>query len=503
MGTKDPRDPNRGIAFPIDSDGNASTTVVGRRACAAAAEAVDTKLAAQIGAVANWRSGYLSPFRRLTEAAAESYESAVALSAAGLDYLYDTIEFTRDGVSVPIKAMPNAESEALRTVSISGSGRPVTELVVPFEGRRLAGDELRRQLDSWVADGIVEPGFAAAVGLVSENPEWLDTSDTAVVVLGVGAEMGPAFSLLRWGGRVVGVDLPNPAIWKRLIGSARDSAGTLEIPVPTTMPDEATDSEIVESAGTDLIAGTPDVLALLKTIDGPMVLGNYLYADGGLHVRVSMAADALAVGLADRGSDLMLAYLATPTDAFAVPWRDVEISKENWAHRRTKLIQPPLHVLGAFTKNYSHTVTSQDGTTYGIADCLVPQQGPNYALAKRLQRWRSVVARDAGTRVSLNVAPATRTRSVVKNRALAAAYAGAHRFGIRVFDPSTANTLMAAMLVHDLRNPAAAANPAVELGNPMDLFSAAANHGGLWTTGYEPRSVLGFAAALGMFEARA
>ncbi|MDQ1247168.1 MAG: hypothetical protein QG597_1538, partial [Actinomycetota bacterium] len=30
-----------------------------------------------------------------------------------------------------------------------------------------------------------------------------------------------------------------------------------------------------------------------------------------------------------------------------------------------------------------------------------------------------------------------------------------------------------------------------------------ANHGGLWTTGYEPRSVLGFAAMLGMFESRA
>jgi hypothetical protein len=464
---------------------------------------VDKKLAAKISATSNWRSDYLPPFRRLTEAAAVSYDSAVALSSAGLDYLYDTIEFTRDGASVPIRAMPAGDPDTLRTVSISGKGKRVKELVVPFEGKRLSGDDLRRQLDSWVADGVVEPGFATAVGLVAENPDWLDTSDTSVVVLGVGAEMGPAFSLLRWGGRVVGVDLPNPAIWTRLIGSARDSAGTLEIPVPMSLPGTATDSDIIESAGTDLIARTPEVLALLKSIDGPMVLGNYLYADGGLHVRVSMAADALAVGLADRPDDLMLAYLATPTDAFAVPWRDVEISARNWAHRRTKWLQPPLHLVGAFAKNYSQTVTSEHGTRYGIADCLVPQQGPNYALAKRLQRWRSVVARDAGTRVSLNVAPATRTRSVVKNRALAAAYAGAHRFGIRVFDPSTSNTLMAAMLVHDLRNPKAAANPEVALDNPMDLFSAAANHGGLWTTGYEPRSVLGFAAALGMFESRA
>jgi hypothetical protein len=33
--------------------------------------------------------------------------------------------------------------------------------------------------------------------------------------------------------------------------------------------------------------------------------------------------------------------------------------------------------------------------------------------------------------------PPTRTRSVMKNRALAAAYAGAHRFGVEVFEPAT------------------------------------------------------------------
>src|SRR5258708_25574734 len=90
------------------------------------------------------------------------------------------------------------------------------------------------------------------------------------------------------------------------------------------------------------------------------------------------------------------------------------------------------------------------GADPGISDSLVSQQGPNYALAKRLQRWRATVAREAGTTVSLNVAPPTRTRSVVKNRALAAAYAGAHRFGAEVFEPATTRGLIAALLVHDL-----------------------------------------------------
>ncbi len=492
---------SQGVDLPI-VDGRRSSTALGRATCAAAAGAVNPKLAAQTRAVSDWRSGYLTPLRRLTEVAAESSDAALAVSAAGLDHLRATMQFDRDGQSVPLTELPAAPTPMLRTATVAGTASPQRELVVPFDGKRLAGDDLRRQLDTWVGDGIVEPGFRDAITAVIDNPDWLDTSDVSAVVLGAGAEMGPVRSLLRWGGRVVAVDLPRPALWERLIATARASAGVLEVPVSTSAPATTTDTALAEAAGADLIAQTPEVLDLISRIEGPMVLGNYLYADGALHVRVSMAADALAVGLGDR-DDVMLAYLATPTDAFAVPWRDVEISEGRWDHRRTRFIQPPLHLLGTFERNYSHTVTTTDGTRLGIADCLVPQQGPNYALAKRLQRWRAVVARTAGQRVSLNVAPATRTRSVVKNRLLAAAYAGAHRFGIRVFDPGTANTLMAAMLVHDLRNPDAAANPDVPLTNPPDLFSAAANHGGLWTTGYEPRSVLGFAAVLGMFESRA
>jgi hypothetical protein len=136
------------------------------------------------------------------------------------------------------------------------------------------------------------------------------------------------------------------------------------------------------------------------------------------------------------------------------------------------------------------------GTDPGVNDSLVPQQGPNYALAKRLQRWRAVDARDSGRMVSLAVAPPTRTRSVVRNRVLAAAYAGAHRFGVEVFEPATANTLMAARLVHDLH----AGTPRHE--HPWQDEAWAAAHGGLWRQPYDPRSVLGLAVLLGWGSAR-
>jgi hypothetical protein len=85
---------------------------------------------------------------------------------------------------------------------------------------------------------------------------------------------------------------------------------------------------------------------------------------------------------------------------------------------------------------------------------------------------------------------------VVKNRALAAAYAGAHRFGVEVFEPATSNTLMAALLVHDLR----AGTPG--LGHPWRDEAHDAVHGGLWRTAYDPRSALGLAALLGLASAR-
>jgi hypothetical protein len=194
-------------------------------------------------------------------------------------------------------------------------------------------------------------------------------------------------------------------------------------------------------------------------------------------------------------SDLALAFLATPTDVYAVPAEAVAQSARAYASRpRTvRLAGRPLRTLSRGRLLRRAYVTGADP---GICDCLVSQQGPNYALAKRLQRWRAALAREAGATVSLNIAPPTRTRSVVKNRVLAAAYAGAHRFGAEVFEPATTRTLMAALLVHDLETAATAR------AHPWQDEANAAAHGGLWRIAYAPRSALVLAAILGYGAAR-
>jgi hypothetical protein len=374
-------------------------------------------------------------------------------------------------------------------------------LSVPYAGERLAGPALLRRLDEWASSGVVEPSFAEAVAAVVAQPDWLDLRDLTVVVLGAAAQMSPFVSLARWGAHVVAVDLPGYGPWRRLVDLVRDSSGRMSVPVSRWLPDGATDDEIAAAAGADVVASTPDVLGWLAGIDGPLVLGDYLYADGGQHVRASVAVDALSVALAQQRSDVHLAYLATPTDVFAVPSYVVVESRQRYAGRNLARRLSRLGTAGRlFEPSYPTTLTTSDGLEYGLADSLVAQQGPNYALAKRIQRWRALDARAAGRVVSLNVAPATRTRSVVRNRVLAAAYAGAARFGVEVFDPSTSNTLMAAMLVHDLRNPASSAHPATVLDHPLDLFWQGAASGGLWRGAFAPRSVLGLAVVLGMVQ---
>lgn len=487
-----------GVDLVAGPDGRVSTTAIARAVVGTALEAVDADAAARAAAVKDWRSGYLAPYRDLVVAGTRSPDAADAVARTGLAALHARAVFVRDGETVPLLAACDRWSEpALGSVTIRGEAGRDPGLSLPYHGRRLFSADVRRQLDSWVHQGVVERGLATAVHTVLDHPEWLDLTGTTVVVLGAGAEMGPLRSLLRWGAHVVALDLPRPEVWARVIATARSSAGSLTVPVPRDA-DPQDDEALAAVAGVDLVQRLPEVRTWLAGIEGPFTLGTYMYADGAAHVRVSLAADALGAALTSERSDVGLAFLATPTDVYAVPPSAVEESRRRWDARGVSgLVQLPLRAVGRFAPNYPETVATDRGGI-GIADCLVPQQGPNYALAKRLQRWRATQSRRDGVWTSLNVAPATRTRSVVKNRALAAAYAGAHRFGVEVFEPSTSNTLMAALLVHDLRSQESLARPDAVVAHPDDAWSHQAAHGGLWRSAYAPRSVLGIAAALGV-----
>ncbi len=180
-------------------------------------------------------------------------------------------------------------------------------------------------------------------------------------------------------------------------------------------------------------------------------------------MRVSLAMDAIGDAVSAADARTTRAWMATPTDVFAVPQAVAEAVMQAYEARGAlkRLAQAGVRAGSggrSFMPNIEGLLPSGDGQQWGVVDALVVQQGPNYALAKRLQQWRALVARSEGRVASINVAPSTRTASVVSNAALAAGFRGAKAFDIEVFDPDTTNALMAAMWVHDLRNPASSAS---------------------------------------------
>lgn len=478
-------DHGHGVVFQRDGEGRRSTTAVGRSVVAAALSEVDPAGSRAARQESGWRSNYLLHFRRLVEAGIGSSEAAVGIARSGLDALLTRMVVNSGGDEVGL-ADWSVTDELPGTADVRGSADPETELAVPYRGERLRGDALRRQVDRWIEAGVVEPTLADAVAVVIDHPEWLRLDGRTVAVLGAGAEMGPVVPLLGWSARVAAVDLPRPQIWTRLLGVARRSAGQLVLPTRSGEADP-------RAAGVDLLADAPMIAAWLADVAGSdqLVVGNYVYADGATNVRVSTAVDVLSTQLRADRPDTALAFLATPTDVFAVPGDAVRQSTAAYADRSktAKILGRPLRtVSGGRLLRRAYL----PGSDPGINDSLVAQQGPNYALAKRLQRWRATVARRDGVLVSMNVAPPTRTHSVVKNRALAAAYAGAHRFGVEVFEPSTSNVLMAALLVHDLHTGGGPTH-----AEPWQDEAYAAVHGGLWRLPYAPRSILGLAALMG------
>jgi hypothetical protein len=130
------------------------------------------------------------------------------------------------------------------------------------------------------------------------------------------------------------------------------------------------------------------------------------------------------------------------------------------------------------------------GGDYYIVNGISVAQGPNYALAKRMQHWRAVTARSKGCVVSSNIAPSTSTVSVVHNRTFAWAYEGMPYFRpFEIFAPETSNAVMSAILLYDLNDGTSSGNPKTTLGNPNQLFSFGSFHGGLWRSAFEVDSI--------------
>jgi hypothetical protein len=508
MSTASTKTEARGLQFPAGADGKRSSAAAATAILAAALEPLDAAAAASARQEKDWRHAYQEHVWRLVERAAAEPARTAASCEAGLAAAWQAVQFVRGGRSLALAdAMRTPRPDALQTVELRGGDRAgPARWEVPYHGQRLHGDTLLRRVDDWERRGVVEPSHAAALRLAQAHPQWFDLSDRTMVLLGAASEAGPLRWLARWRANLVAVDVPRAATWQRITQTVREGNGRLIAPVDAAAA-HADPAQALKHAGCDLLTQTGEIAAWLAGLKLPLDIASLAYLDGEKHLRVSIAMDAIVATLCAADARTSLAYLATPTDVFAVP-EDLARAVMSRYEDRGLLKRAAQAGIRAgsggrtFLPHIESLVTASDGARYGIVDALVLEQGPNYAIAKRLQQWRAIVERARGHVASINVAPSTTTQSVLSNPALAAGFRGAKAFDVEVFEPDTTNAIMAALWVHDLRNPKSAAHPGVPLANPLLLLCEGANHGGLWRLPYLPRSVLPFAALLGLVKRR-
>lgn len=489
-----------GLQWPLDAKGKRATGAPGQRIVAAALRGLDSSAADAAIAERDWRHAYPAHWRALVQAQAAQPVSAVASARAGLAAAWSELPFVRAGQPLALADAMRTPQRRLQTVQLRGSGDAApARWSVPHQGRELSGDALARQIDRWEKAGVCEAAHAAALRDCIAHPEWFDLSDQHLVLLGAGSEAGPLAWLARWRANLVGIDLARAATWKRIAATITTGNATLTAPVAPGQPLDAA------HAGADLLADTPEIAAWLASLgtstSNGLSIANLAYLDGERHVRVSLAMDAISATLCAADARTQLAYMATPTDVFAVPQ---ELARDVMRRYAERGLVKKLAQLGArlgsggrgFAPHIEGLIDAGDFGHWGLVDALVVEQGPNYALAKRLQQWRALVARADRHRIAFNVAPSTTTASVVSNPLLAAGFRGAKAFGVEVFAPATTNALMAAMWVHQLRSPPR------DFAHPLKLLVHTANHGGLWRLPYLPRSVLPIAALLGFVKRR-
>ena len=297
------------------------------------------------------------------------------------------------------------------------------------------------------------------------------------------------------GANVIAIDLDRDFIWKRLIGVAKSSPGSLTFPMKVPQADCKDDDAVYSASGCNLFTETPKIRDwLLDLYPGKsFTVGSYAYLNGALHVQVSLAMDAISRDLTEKRKGTSLAYLCTPTDLHLIPEEAHAAAAAHYKEYSKKPYCAILNLLsnGKFLRKNARAPVAGEGGNFYIVNGISVAQGPNYALAKRMQHWRAILARSkTGCIVSSNIAPSTSTVSVVQNRTFAWAYEGMPYFKpYEIFAPETSNAVMSAILFYDLNDPSSAGNPKTKLNNPNELFKYGGFHGGTWRCAYEVDSI--------------
>lgn len=364
-------------------------------------------------------------------------------------------------------------------------------LAVPFEGQLYRGRSIHDLVDRLHAQHQLTGPARAALRWIVEHAAaqggTVDLRGQRFVLLGAGAELASTRLLLEAGASVLWVDLADPA---------RSLAGA-----------DALSGSITRASGAaNLLAQPREIAAAIRAFaeSEPVHVGMFAYAPGASKEwRLGAAMNAIVASLppaAVRSVSLLISP-TTPTVLSAETVRSIESryvqtpAGQKWLQRLGLITHP-----GVYRDDdvqVSLSTVSLQGLSYQAAQYISKiAAAETYAVFGTDDRGEA----RAPVTVSANVAGVTRTRSL-SHPLFNAAFEGAEKFGVRVFDPDTTRALSGYLMLHDLLNPEAPGAADVQPASAREKATGVLSqqiHGGIHTLPFVLEGVIRAAAVTGL-----
>ena len=437
-------------------------------------------------------------FKRTYGAALARFEAARVGADERVDIARFIVQRTRDalcfGERGAVQPLRDYLADAVPTPALEhtalGESAGVA-LAVPFEGQLYRGRSIHDLIERLHAKHqLTGPARAALRWIVDHAAAQgglIDLRGQRFVLLGAAAELASTRLLLEAGASVLWVDLAEPA---------RSLAGA-----------DALSGSITRARGAEnLLAQPREIAAAIRAFaePGPVHIGMFAYAPGASKEwRLGAAMNAIVASLPPgvvRSVSLLISP-TTPTVLSAETVRSIESryvqtpAWQKWLQRLSLITHPGVYREGDVQVSLS-TVSLQ-GLSY---------QAAQYISKVAAAETYAVFGTGAGdgplapVTVSANVAGITRTRSL-SHPLFNAAFEGAEKFGVRVFDPDTTRALSGYLMLHDLLNPEAPGAAQAQPTSPCDKATRVLSqqiHGGIHTLPFVLEGVIRAAAVTGL-----
>jgi hypothetical protein len=377
--------------------------------------------------------------------------------------------------------------------SVSLGDAPSLRVEVPLDGKLYRGREVIDLAERLLQEHQLTRAALAAlhwiVELIEQRGGVLDLRGERFALLGAGAELATTRMLLQAGATVLWIDVSDPA---DALAEQRPNAGTLVTCQPA--------SNVLEAPRS--VAAAIERFAAAG--NGPVHLGMFAYASGASKEwRLGAAMNAIAATL-ERRQLKSLSLLVSPTTV--TTWQPESLSGAEQQRAQAGMWKNALCRAGLLPAPGHY---SAHGTHIGRSTVSI--QGLSYQAAQYISKLAAAETwavygndlqgdrRDPIT-VSANVAGITRTRSLA-HPLFQAAFIGAPRFGVRIFEPASTRALSGLLILHDLLNPAAKGAAAQQPADPREKAAGLLSqqiHGGIYSLPYVLEHAIRMAALIGM-----